>query len=515
MPIWPFRQDRDDEQSDRIGPPSPLDEISEATLHRFRLWVADVDADRASAILSEPARIGRELSVTLGEPGGRGVPFEIASTFSPRTAAILRPLNALDRAGIGVIGFEALDLVTEISEEALVAAVQAWGTNANRGPHRHRLEVLAGRPLLDRCLEHLERADERGPNRRHPWQFAAVCVAVNTPGGEERMIEEAMGAPEDAASSFVGAAEHLAQVAQLTGRSITVPEEPLAALIRQRAYVSESAARLAARLPSPLPEAITDALCDAAIRGGEAAEPAIHALARAAPTPRVHRAITTILASDDPDAMAAALDPLALHWPDEARPIWRRFLASRSIPLRWAAEEALGGHGTEDDVPEAVAVLKKLIRTRSAMHMTPPRGAQLVALLRNHGDHPDARAGLEDLSARWHRLADDMREWLEQHHPELEPHSRDEAAPTEPEDDLLDEPLVWPPPTVKADGDAFLVSFGEGAHHSQARERFEDLAVAAREIEVLDGDREWLRVRIDASDPGRIVRELWDEASRA
>jgi hypothetical protein len=515
MPIWPFGHNRHDGQpGGNHGPPSPIDEIDEATPHRFRLWVSEADAPRATTILTEPARLGRELRVAPGEADDHGVPLEIASTFSPRTAAILRPLNVLDRAGIVAIGFEALDLVTEISDEALVAAVQAWATNANQGPHRHRLEVLAGRSLLDRCLEHLERAGARGPNRRGAWRFAAICVAFNTPGAEGPMIRAALEAPDDGASSLVGAADLLAQIARLTGSSVDVPEEPLAALIRKRAYVSESAARLAARLPSPLPEAITDSLCDAAARGGEASEPAIRALTRAAPTPRVHDALTTILASDDPSAMAAALDPLAVHWPDEARSVWRRFLESRSIPLRWAAEEALGLYGTQDDLPEAAAVLKKLIRTRSTMHMTPPRGAQIVALLFSHRDHPDARAGLDDLSARWDRLADDMREWLEQHHPELQPDSRDPAAPSVPDDDLSEELLVWPPPTVEADGDAFLLTFGEGAHHSQARERFDDLAAAAPEIEVLDGDREWLRVRIQAPDPGRLVRDLWDEAGR-
>jgi hypothetical protein len=516
MPIWPFGRDRRNDQPEpHIAPASPLDLITEATPHRFRIWVSEADVHRATEVLLEPGRLGRELSVAAGAPGDRGIPLELASTFSPRTAAILRPLHVLDRAGVAVAGFEALDLVTDISEEALVAAVAAWGENANRGPHRHRLEVLAGQSLLDRCLEHLDRADSRGLNGRPAWRFAAGCVACNTAGAEGPMVNAALEAADDSASWLVGVADHLAQVAQLTGSGVSPPEEPLAALIRKRSYVSESAARLAARLRSPLPEPITDALCDAAIRGGESSEPAILALTRAAPTPRVHETLVGILASDEPNAMAAALGSLAVHWPDEARPVWRRFLASRSVPLRWAAEETLGLHGTEDDLPEAAAVLAKLIRTKSATHMTPPRGAEIVGLLLRHRDNPEARAGLDDLSARWDRLADDMREWLEQHHPELHVDRRHAATPVELEAAEPEESLVWPPPTIERDGDAFILSFGEGAHHSRTRDRFEDLAVAAAEIEVLDGDREWLRVRIDSPDPQRFVRDLWEEAGPA
>ena len=496
-----------------MAPASPLDQITETTPHRFRIWVSAADVPRATEALS--GRLGRELSLSADELGDRGVPLEIASTFSPRTAAILRPLYVLDRAGVAVTGFEALDLVTDISDEALVAAVAAWDENGNQGPHRHRLEVLAGQPLLDRCLEHHDRADARGPNGRPAWRFAAACVACSTAGAEGPMVQAALEAPDEDATSFVGAADILAQIAQLTGSSVSIPDQPLAALIRKRSYVGRPAAWLAARLHSPLSETITDALCDAATRGGESSEPAIHALARAAPTPRVHETLVRILASDEPNAMASALGSLAVHWPDEARPVWRRFLLSRSIPLRWAAEETLGLHGTEDDLPEAAAHLAKLIRTKSATHMTPPRGAQIVTLLLQHRDNHEARAGLDDLSARWDRLADDMRGWLEQHHPELHADRGHAAAPAELEAVEPEEPLVWPPPTIEPDGGAFMLSFDEGAHHSRTRDRFEELAVAAPEIEVLDGDREWLRVRIDSPDPQRLVRELWEDAGPA
>ena len=518
MPFWPFRSDR------RRHPPdpeaalqgSPLAEITDATPHRFRIRVSEADAPRATAALGEPGWLRREFSVAaVGDPDDREVSLDLASTFSPRTAAILRPLNVLDRAGVPVTGLEALDLVRELAEEALVAAVAGWGTNANRGPHRHRLEVLAGQPLLDRCGAHLEQADERGPNRRSAWQFATTCVAFNTAGAEGPMLDAALKAKAGDPSSFLDPVISRAQVARLTGSFVTVPEEALTTLIRRRGYVSERAAHLASYLPSPLAEPVSDALCDAGVRGGEGSEVPISALANAVPTQRVRDTLTRVLASDQPNPMAAALGSLAAHWPDEARPVWRRFLESRSVPLRWAAEQTLGLHGADEDVPEAAAHLAKLLRTKSSMHSTPPRGAELVGLLLRHPEHPDARAGLANLAARWDRLHDDMREWLEQHHPELRPDRPGGAAgPAEPEEEV-EEQLVWPPPTIERESDALVLWFDEGAHHSRTRDRFEELAVAAPAIEVLDGDREWLRVRIDAADPDRVVRELWEEAGPA
>lgn len=517
MPIWSFGSRRSPASPEAVVERSPLGPITDASPHRFLIWVEEGDVARASSVLAEPDRLGNELTASAaGDRDDRGVPLEIASTFSPRTAAILRPLNGLSRAGVRVTGVEALDLVTELGDDALAAAVAAWGTHANNGPHRHRLEVLAGPELLEACFAHLAAADERGPNGRPAWRFAAMCVAANTAGSEPRMLEAALAASATDSSSLLDPVIHRAQTARLTGGAIEAFDEPLAELIRRRAYVSERAAHLAALLPSPLPESVADALCEAALRGGEASEPALLALAHAGPTERVHDTLERVLASDDPGAMAAALGPFADHWPDEARPVWRQFLASRSVPLRWAAEDTLGMNGSEEDVPDAAAQLAKLVRTKAKIQSSPPRGSALVDLLVRHADHPDARAALDDVTARWDRLADDMRGWLEAHHPELHPDRRQgDAAAAELEAVEPEEPLSWPPPTVERDGDAYLLSFDDGAAHSASRERFEELAEAHPQIEVLDGDREWLRLRIGAGDAEALVRQLWEEAGPA
>lgn len=134
-----------------------------------------------------------------------------------------------------------------------------------------------------------------------------------------------------------------------------------------------------------------------------------------------------------------------------------------------------------------------------------------MGLLVRHGDHPNARAALDDLTARWDRLGDDMREWLEAHHPGLRPDRRP-GTPVELRGVEPEEPLTWPAPAVERDGDVWLVTFDEGAHHSPQRERFEELAVASPLVEILDGDREWLRLRIhaDEADARRLVRTLWE-----
>jgi hypothetical protein len=264
-------------------------------------------------------------------------------------------------------------------------------------------------------------------------------------------------------------------------------------------------------MPAPLPAPVTSALLAAAGENGERAVDALGALRRAAPEPAVRAAVDRALASDDANLRATALDVLAHHWGTEARPVWKEFLASKSVPLRWAAEEVLGLVGTEDDLAEAAAHLAKLVRTRSKLSMSPPRGNQIVDLLVRHREDPAAQAGLDDLSARWDRLPEDLRGWLAEHHPWLDPGRRADS-PRE-LDAAPEEPAAWPPPTITKENGTLMLEFGEGAAHSDARERFEDLAQAHRAVEVLDGDREWITVRIEHADPEALVRELWDAAS--
>ncbi len=505
MPTWGFRRRRQGaEIALPAAPPSALDEIDESTPHRFRFWLANAaDQESALAALAGLAVTGELRIEPLSEPDGR-VRFDAASTFDVRNAAILRPLHALDRADVAVRGFEALDLVTEIDERALAQAVGAWGQFANKGPYRHRLEVLAGSDVIETCLSHQGSA---------AWRFAASCAAFNTSGSEARTLTAALEARGwHDASGFVDDADNRAMLTTLTGEPFDPPVDALVSLIGRRSYVGERAASLTHSMRAPLPEPVTDALCAAARTGGDLGIRALAALAKAAPSAAVRQTVEEALATTEPNLQAAALSILAHHWGDEARPTWRAFLASRSAPLRQTAEEVLGVHGTAEDVPDAAAQMARLARTKSAMEMSPPRGAEIVDLLVRHRDHPAARAGLDDLSARWDRLGNDLREWLEEHHPWLDPSQRRDdpvEQQAEPEG-----PLDWPPPKIEREGDTFVLSFEE-TDLFETRERFEKLAAAHHHVEVIDGDREWTSLKISSDDPEALIRELWASAGRS
>jgi hypothetical protein len=507
MPIWPFGKSR--RQAESPLPPE-LERITEETGQRFVIHLADpAQLDAARQELT--TRLGAELEVVATAEDR----LEIASSFGAGSAPVMRPLHTLERAGVSVRDLELLDLVTEIDDAALRRLVEAWGEFANRGPHRLRLVRLAGMNLLERCLDQLRAAGDTGHARRSSWSFAVTCVAMNTPGAEERVIEEAARTRDKrVAENLVGAAEGRIRLAKLAGLQVDVPAQAVAELVGRPGYLGERACHLAAILPAPLPVDVTDALLVVAGQKGERASTALFALRNADPAPAVRTAVDAGLASDDPNMRATALDLLAHHWGADARPIWKEFLASKSAPMRWTAEAVIGLHGTREDLADAAAHLAKLARARGGMSMSPPRGNEIVDLLARHRDDPIARAGLDDLSARWDRLPEDLRSWLAEHHPELDPARRDDQpaeAASAPDD--IEEELRWPAPTIERRGRDLHLEFDEVGAHQPARERFEELAMAHPAIEVLEGDREWLSVRVTVSDVEALIHELWEAAS--
>jgi hypothetical protein len=505
VPSWPFRRGHAAEPSVPPTPPSALDDIDESTPHRYRIWLASAsDGESAIAVLEKVA-VTRQLTIEVvsGLDGRAGM--DIASTFDNRNAAVLTPLYALERAGVAVRGFEARDLVTELPEAALTRAVAAWDRFHNEGPHRHRLEVLAGPELIETCL-----GQARGSANAFTWRFAATCAAFNTPGSEAQMLRAAVETRDwKEADSFVDAAISRATLTTLSNEPFEPPADAVVALIGRGSYIGERGASLAAAMKAPLPDPVSDALCAASRLGGDPAIRAVAALDKAAPSSAVRQAVDDALASADPNLQAAALGVLAHHWGTDARPTWQAFLASRSAPLRQTAEQVLGLHGTADDLPDAAAHMATLARTKSSVHLTPPRGAEIVDLLARHRGDPAARAGLDDLSARWDRLGADLREWLEQHHPWLEPSQRG-GAPVE-QQAGPEEPLEWPPPTIEREGDVFALSF-EDTDLFETRERFEELAAAHPRVELVDGDREWTSLKVSGDEPEALIRELWATA---
>ena len=513
--MWPFRRHRHP-QGDPLNtrPAFVPDQVEGSPPHRFSFWLADAaNREVAEAALERLVTDG-EIDLNMRpEPEGR-VRIEVDSTFSPRTAAILRPLHTLRHAGIVVRGFEALDLVREIDDRALAGAVDAWKTFGNKGPHRHRLEVLAGEETIARCLGHLRRQRKRpeASSRAAEWRFAAGCAAFNTEGAEAHMLAEAVRAEnKHDALGFIDAAVDRAILASLSGAQFEVVEEHLMILIRKSSYISERAAYLAQTMPGPLPGGVVEALAATSRARGEMGLRALEALRNASPSAAVRQTVDDALRSDDASIQASALGVLAHHWGTGARPVWQRFLTARSAPLRYAAEESLGLYGEAGDLADAAAHLARLARSKSSVQYSPPRGADIVNLLVRHRDDPSARAALNDLSARWEQLGEDLRQWLGEHHPWLAPHppsGRPLEVDAEPEP-----PLEWPPPSVERDGDTFVVSF-DRTDLFETRERFEELAESRHDIELIDGDREWTTMRIAADDPEALIRRLWEAAHR-
>lgn len=502
MTIWPFRQRRPGGEGEYVLPPE-LRRIETSTPRRFRLRLADSRQAGVAVDLLQ-ARLGTELTVASAEESV----LEVASTFAPESAAVLRPLNALHDHGVRVSRLEFSDLVTELDDAALRQVVEAWDQFGNQGPHRRRVERLAGMDLLERCLVQFGRAGDSGPGRRAAWSFGVKCITFNTSRAEGRVIEEAARL-RDAfhAQSFVSAAVERIQLATLAGLEVEVAPEAVARLIGRRGYLSQSACHLAAALRYPLPGAVTEALRTVAGEKGERACAALAALGKAKPTPEVRATIDGAIVADDANVRAAALDTLAHLWGVEARPAWKEFLTSKMAPMRWSAEIVIGIHGTEEDLADAAAHLAKLARSKAAMSISSPRGNEIVGLLVRHRDHPTARAGLDDLSARWDRLPADLRGWLTEHHPWLDPANRADQ-PSE-SAAVPEEELSWPPPAIERSGDVVTLEFDDAAAHHPVRERFEELVTAHPSIELLEGDREWLSIRVSGPDPEALIHQLW------
>ncbi|HEX7171744.1 MAG TPA: hypothetical protein VF365_03930, partial [Candidatus Limnocylindria bacterium] len=293
-----------------------------------------------------------------------------------------------------------------------------------------------------------------------------------------------------------------------------VPAASLASILSRPGYIAERAAHLAGMLPAPVEPEVASALRHLARRGGDAAHAALGALHAAEPTPELRATAKESLASEDPNVRAAGLALLARHWTDEARPVWREFLASKSAPMRWTAEAVIGEYGGEEDLADAAEQLSRLIRSRPTVATSPPRGNEIIDLLVRHRDHRVARAALDHLGARWTRLSDDVRSWLLEHHPWLAPVGATAAGPSDAADELpAEDELRFPPPAMEADDDGSLrLWFDEAAAHHPVRDRFEALAAQHPSIEILDGDREWLSVRVRESEAETVIAELWDAA---
>ena len=488
-----------------------LDAIDGETPHRYRLTLGDAaDVDRALADLLRPG--SRVVAATTDIATDGTATIDVDARFMPRSGAVIGPMSSLRGAGIPLRGLDYLDLVDDVSDSQLERAVTGWEQFANRGPHRARLERLAGQPLLERCVGGYSQS------RRPAYRFAASCVAANTPGSHARLV----GLAAEAWQARDGRATHAwlqdawmgAWAADLAGIPTSVDAGALVPLLDAGALAGGSAIRLLQFADAPLDDSVAAALVRLTRSSdGEIASAAMGALERAVPTEEVRAATDAGLDVASGDVRAAALGVLARHWSDEARPVWRAWLRSSSLACRFAAEEALGEHGTIEDLPDAAATLARLIRSKGMTH-EPPRGAEIITLLARHPDEPVARTALADLRARWDRLPEGYERWIERHHPELAPAAgpRSQAGPLDEESIDEEAELEWPFPAVDRQGDTFHVAFDDLGARSAVRDRFEAALEAADGVTILDADREFLDLRVAGPDPVDRLAALWRDA---
>lgn len=502
----------------------PLDAFDGSTPHRFRTWLANpADRARLPDALSAPHVRGVDVAM-MEEPDGR-VALEVVTLAGPRARRILEPLDTLHASDIDVRGFEPLDVATEVDDEELRRTVD--GRNAEvqgQNTYARRLEALAGEKLLASSLEEWNQVAER-PRRRFlssAWRDAAVGAAFNTPGGEVALVMKARAITDDYdRSAFIEGAFRRIRLCARVGLPFEFPEAMLLRLVRGRGMTASAAIQGLEHLPGPLPDRVIDALCATASRGTGNAVYAVVALRRVPASAAVRAAVEAALDAKDPDVQEMALQTLVILTGTEARPAWTAFLDSRSALRRLAAEVVIGRYGDATDVPRAAAELRRLIRTKPATETTPPRASNFIELLVRHRDAPEAAAGLADLSARWVRLTPGLRRWIETKHPSLAPSDSTERLPAASpakvpsvDVELLQEaPLEWPMPTIERQGDQYRLEFWEMDH--AVRDRFQDLIEAEPRIIVLDGDREWLTLTVEADEPEALLAALWASANRA
>ena len=486
-----------------------LKSVDGSTPHTFRIRLsANAELSRAALVLEE--RLGDELTFQAGG-GSDAAVFDVQSTFSPRTAAVARPLNVLRRAGIAVDEIEFTDLFFEPRPRELRKIIAGWAAVKKSDSSRRRAAAVAGPDTLQALRELLE-TNETG-EKRSAVRFVFGCAAYNTAGSERltlRLAREESDAGE--AAWFIDMAARRADLCRLAKAPFEVDESDLIALVSRSDYAGELAIELLQVLPGPHSPELRAVLVEVASAGrGERAVNAIYALRWVEPTEALRACLDELLRTGDTAAKSAALYTAAGHWGEELRPTWNEFLQSRSALLRESAEAAIGTHGTAEDLELAADHLAKLIRRKpGAVSYDVPRGAEIIDLMRRHPDEPSARQAIDDLCGRWDRLHDDMRDWLAKSHPDLGPRESGTSAV----DDQIEpeEALLWPLPSIEQQEDGtYIVNF-EQTDMFETKDRFTELISNHPDVSVFDAERELLYLNFNSSEPNALVAKLWQDS---
>lgn len=490
----------------------PLAEVDETTPHRFAIGVAEPGKMDAAVMALD----GLSAELTLRVANDR---LLVDSTRSPRGAAVLRPLNALRRAGVGVAGFEFLDVVEVADHRVLVDMIADWQRNANRGPARRRAESIGGAVTLD-ALHHLIAVQD--PAETGASWFVFGCAAFNTPGSERGVLTLA-ARNVTRASDLVGWALDRCRVAELTATPTSFAVEDLVAVLRSGGYAAERALGLVRLLPVPVEPDVRDELLRLAERKDGVAAGAVALLGHVEPDIELRAFLDELMLSAPTQIRASALAAASQLWGSDLRPVWHNWLSDRSAPLREIAEEMLGAYGGIDDIDACAAHLAKLIRRRPGQvswHI--PREAPLIELLLRHRGEPTVEAAFDDLYDRWSQLNPDIHDWLRRTHPDLVPADHGATIADGPRvawvdhtgdtvDGTVVDDAVWPLPTIEIAGSSVTLGF-DSTDMFDTKDRFEELCATHPTIEVLDADREFLQLDIDHPDPTAVIIQLWADA---
>ncbi|HYN34976.1 MAG TPA: hypothetical protein VES40_20290 [Ilumatobacteraceae bacterium] len=490
----------------------PLVDVDETTPHRFAVSVAEPgDIDAAVTALSQ---LRSELTLRVADDW-----LMVASTKSPREAAVLRPLSALKRAGVGVAGVEFLDLVEVADRRVLAGVITDWQRNANRGPARRRAEAIGGTATLDAL--HRIIADQDPGDRGAGW-FVFGCAAFNTPGSERGVLRLAARDSERAAQ-LVGCALDRCSVAELTATPASFAVDDLLAVLATGGYAAERALGLVRLLPAPLAPEVRDELLRLAERDDAVAASAVALLGHAEADLELREVLDELILSASTAVRASALAAASQLWGGDLRPVWHNWLNDRSAPLRETAEEMLGAYGDLDDIDVAAAHLAKLIRRRPGQvswHV--PREARLIELLLRHRGEPTVEAAFDNLYARWSRLNPDIHDWFRRTHPRLVPDDDGETIASghrtddhnhgdDVDEEAVVDDIVWPLPTIEIAGSSVTLGF-DSTDMFDNKDRLEGLCATHPAITVIDADRELLQLDIDDPDPTSLILQLWADA---
>lgn len=389
---------------------------------------------------------------SLGPEVEGNVTLTVESERIPRTTAISRIVSSMRLAGVDVLELMGLDTITQVSEAWLDTQLAGWAGpgpspagSEQRSMYRRRLEALAGATALEQVLARC-RDGRRSWDERLAAARACPYVLLNTP--ELSLAVRALDTAADVAQQVPSrpafprghAAVYLVEAVAAMFRPWQLApagHDDASALAGAEAILRRllshpwgelqwRSCELAAVLPGTREPATGEILARLAVarvdkKGRDAGvlnTAVASALARCRPTPVVLAALEALMEADQAETRLEAATALGtLGGPDAARRIWTSWLRSRSEPERDVARELLAHFGAAEDVDDAVAALRVLLRSSARPGW--PRGTALIEFLTQLGARSQVAAELERARARAAGLDPSLEEWLAGTMPDL------------------------------------------------------------------------------------------------